>query len=150
MHIEGLFLYDRAMNDQENIIQGKDHRFGRISPSLPGPLSHEGREGDHGHEVSRPLWERDLERGEQRWSKPHIDPGEEEQMLSISAHELLEEGGKKGRQEGRISTLLSQLEYRFGVIPEWVNTKLHEADATALERWDKKLFDANSVEAVFQ
>ena len=76
-------------------------------------------------------------------------------------HEGLEAGRQEGRQAGRQegrqegvvegeSLLFKRLlAKRFGVLPEWVQKKLQQANSDTLEQWADNLLDAKSLEAVF-
>jgi len=51
------------------------------------------------------------------------------------------EGIREGTVEGESRILRRLLEARFGPLPEWVRTKLAEADSQTLERWSLRLLD---------
>ena len=59
-------------------------------------------------------------------------------------------GKQKWQQEGKASTLLSQLEYRFGEVSSDYREKISNADLSTLEEWSLRLLDAKSIGDVFQ
>jgi predicted transposase YdaD len=67
--------------------------------------------------------------------------------------EGLQEGIEKGREEGRKSgetaLLRKMLELKYGPIPEWVEDRIAQADATDIEQWAANLLNAQTLEAVF-
>ncbi|MBF0625456.1 MAG: Rpn family recombination-promoting nuclease/putative transposase [Magnetococcales bacterium] len=64
--------------------------------------------------------------------------------------EGLQKGRQEGLREGQMRTLRSLLEWRFGQTPDWVASNLAKADVESLEQWTKNLFNAGSLEEVFQ
>ena len=67
--------------------------------------------------------------------------------------EYIEQGMKKGRQEGIqqagykiLSTLLT---HRFGTLPQWVTEKINNADLDTLEKWSLRLLSAEKLDEVF-
>ena len=87
-----------------------------------------------------------------------VDLQEVETMLSERVlewteqwkQEGLEQGRQEGRQEGERRLLQRLLTRRFGILPEWVVTRLEEAGLEALEAWSERVLDAETVEEVFQ
>ena len=71
-------------------------------------------------------------------------------MMSIFARDMMAKGIQKGLREGETRALLRLLQHRFGPAPDWVKAKLNEADLETLERWNIKLWDAESLPTVFQ
>lgn len=59
------------------------------------------------------------------------------------------EGRREGRREGEARLLLRQLQKRFGVLPEWVTARVHEAPSEQLEWWGERLMDAQQLNALF-
>ncbi|MBF0182143.1 MAG: DUF4351 domain-containing protein, partial [Magnetococcales bacterium] len=59
------------------------------------------------------------------------------------------EGEKKGRREGEANLLTRLLQCRFGSIPDWASARIAEADPSVLERWSLAIFDAASLEKLF-
>ncbi|MBF0139960.1 MAG: DUF4351 domain-containing protein, partial [Magnetococcales bacterium] len=76
---------------------------------------------------------------------------ENQKMPYISSVERIGEkrGVKKGRQEGKVEMLTSQLQRRFGSMPEWASERLSKADLPSLENWSLRIFDAQSLDDVF-
>ena len=68
-------------------------------------------------------------------------------MQYISSVERI--GIAKGVAKGKSSLLEKQLEYRFGVLPQWVFEQLGCAREEELEAWAKAIFTAPTLEAVF-
>ena len=62
----------------------------------------------------------------------------------------LAKGVAKGVAKGKSSLLEKQLEYRFGVLPQWVFEQLESAREEELEAWAKAIFTAPTLEAVFR
>ena len=56
--------------------------------------------------------------------------------------QLLTEGSQKGRR----SLLISQLEAKFGSIPDAVRARIDAAQAADLDRWAVQLLSAESLE----
>ena len=54
-------------------------------------------------------------------------------------------GRMKGRQEGKASTLLLQLEHRFGDVPNQAREKIAGADIPTLDKWNIRVLDAKSL-----
>jgi predicted transposase YdaD len=63
--------------------------------------------------------------------------------------EGLRKGLEEGRQQGQASLLLRQLRKRFGELPEWVPTRLQQANPEQLERWGERLLDVDSLDRLF-
>jgi hypothetical protein len=55
-----------------------------------------------------------------------------------------------GMVRGQYTLLKSQLECRFGLLPEWASERLKCAKAKELEAWGKAFVTAPTLEAVFQ
>ncbi|MBF0440039.1 MAG: DUF4351 domain-containing protein [Magnetococcales bacterium] len=58
-------------------------------------------------------------------------------------------GEERGRQKGEATMLTRLLQRRFGNLPVWVSEKITIADQPTLEEWSLRLFDAQSLDAVF-
>lgn len=58
-------------------------------------------------------------------------------------------GREEGRQEGLASMLMALLAQRFGQVPDWATQKLTGAAPESLERWGKRIFEAQSLEEIF-
>ncbi|MBF0108944.1 MAG: Rpn family recombination-promoting nuclease/putative transposase [Magnetococcales bacterium] len=59
------------------------------------------------------------------------------------------EGIQEGEKKGEAKLLLRLLHRRFGVIPEWANEKIAQAELPALERWSLGLLEARTLAEVF-
>ena len=55
-----------------------------------------------------------------------------------------------GKQEGKATTLLSQLEHRFGEVPSEYRKTISNADLPTLENWSLRVLDAQSLEEVIE
>ena len=73
---------------------------------------------------------------------------EREKVQYISSVERI--GMARGMAKGECRLLKRQLEYRFGVLPEWVSEQLGNAKEEELEAWGKAIFTAPTLEAVFR
>ncbi|QEP43159.1 hypothetical protein D5085_08565 [Ectothiorhodospiraceae bacterium BW-2] len=72
---------------------------------------------------------------------------QEQQMAYITSVERI--AMQEGRQEGRQETLLKLIQLKFGIAPEWVETKLHAADRAQLDLWVAAILTANTIEELF-
>ena len=59
-----------------------------------------------------------------------------------------QEGRLEGRQEGKMELLRSQFELRFGALPGWAIERLQKADTETIDRWGRRIFDAQTLEDV--
>ena len=59
------------------------------------------------------------------------------------------EGLQEGKQEGGALFFTGLLKKRFGLLPDWVATKLKKADSKTLETWGLNLLSAKRLEDVF-
>jgi len=73
---------------------------------------------------------------------------EKEKMQYITSVERI--GLARGHVEGKSSLLEKQLEYRFGLLPEWATEQLRCAKEKELEAWGTAIFTAPTLEAVFR
>ncbi|MBF0613244.1 MAG: hypothetical protein HQL55_19170 [Magnetococcales bacterium] len=71
--------------------------------------------------------------------------GEERGMLIGEAR-----GEARGEKKGKTEMLLDLLQDRFGIVPDWVSSKLAEADLETLKRWSKRILGAERIEQIFQ
>jgi hypothetical protein len=66
----------------------------------------------------------------------------------------IQQGVQQGRQQGMLqgesALLRRQLARRFGVLPNWAEARLADAETEQLERWGEQLLDAVTLEAVFR
>ncbi|MBF0176925.1 MAG: PD-(D/E)XK nuclease family transposase [Magnetococcales bacterium] len=77
--------------------------------------------------------------------------------LTVARQEGFLIGEQKGRQEGRqeglrdgeTRSLLRLVERRFQSVPEWVHSKLANADLEAIRRWMENILEAKSIDDVF-
>nr|VFK32797.1 MAG: conserved hypothetical protein (putative transposase or invertase) [Candidatus Kentron sp. MB]VFK76550.1 MAG: conserved hypothetical protein (putative transposase or invertase) [Candidatus Kentron sp. MB] len=60
------------------------------------------------------------------------------------------EGREKGRLEGEIAVLRRLLIRRFGDLPNWVESRLLDADASQLETWSERILEISSLTALFR
>ncbi|MBF0611007.1 MAG: Rpn family recombination-promoting nuclease/putative transposase [Magnetococcales bacterium] len=79
-----------------------------------------------------------------------VCPQEETKMMSIFAREIIDQNKQAWLQEGNAEMLLTLLQDRFGAVPDWVRSKLAEADLDTLKGWSRKIFGAEKIEHVFQ
>ncbi|NGZ26232.1 MAG: Rpn family recombination-promoting nuclease/putative transposase [Magnetococcales bacterium] len=61
-----------------------------------------------------------------------------------------QEGQQEGERKGKAEMLLDLLQDRFGSVPDWLRSKLVEADMDSLKGWSKKIFGAEKIEQIFQ
>lgn len=61
----------------------------------------------------------------------------------------IEKGIEKGMKKGETTLLTKMLELQFGPLPPWAQDKMTQADADTIERWAANLFEAQTLEAVF-
>ncbi len=79
-----------------------------------------------------------------------IEEKEKVQYISSVERIGIAKGIAKGVAKGKSSLLEKQLEYRFGVLPEWASEQLVRAKEEELEAWAKAIFTAPTLEAVFR
>ncbi len=79
-----------------------------------------------------------------------IEEKEKVQYISSVERIGIAKGRVEGHVEGKSSLLEKQLEYRFGVLPEWAAEQLVRAKEEELEAWAKAIFTAPTLEAVFR
>jgi hypothetical protein len=60
-----------------------------------------------------------------------------------------QEGLQEGMQQGEGLLLRRQLQRRFGVLPETIDTRLSQASLAQLETWGDRVLDAKSLNEVF-
>lgn len=71
-------------------------------------------------------------------------------MLAETAEGWTRDWKRAGMLEGGIEMLLELLQERFGSVPDWVRSKLAEADMDTLKRWSKRVSGAEKIEQIFQ
>jgi hypothetical protein len=59
---------------------------------------------------------------------------------------LVREYWESGKAEGMSAILLRLLEFRFGPVPEWAQTRLHAASADQLLTWSTAALRAESLQ----
>ncbi len=64
--------------------------------------------------------------------------------------EAIQDGIKEGIQQGELALLKRQIIRRFGRIPPWVDALLDNADTNDIELWADRIFDAASIEDLFE
>jgi flagellar biosynthesis/type III secretory pathway protein FliH len=76
-----------------------------------------------------------------------------QQWKAEGMQEGLEKGIEKGREEGRktgeATMLCKMLELKYGLLPAWAQEKITQADAATLEQWATRLFNAQTLDEVF-
>lgn len=84
------------------------------------------------------------------WQKKWKQEGRQE-GIQKGIQKGIQEGRQEGRQEGiQESRLLLLLQSRFGPAPDWVKTKLADANLKVLKKWTKKTLKAKSLKSVFK
>ncbi|MEJ2622661.1 MAG: Rpn family recombination-promoting nuclease/putative transposase [Candidatus Thiodiazotropha sp.] len=63
--------------------------------------------------------------------------------------EGMQEGLEKGRKTGEATMLCKMLELKYGPLPAWAQEKIAQADAATLEQWATRLFNAQTLDEVF-
>ncbi|TCU93877.1 transposase [Paracandidimonas soli] len=56
----------------------------------------------------------------------------------------------RGKAEGMLSILQYQLSRKFGALPDWVDTRLKQADTDTLVLWSDRILFADTLEEVFE
>lgn len=91
-----------------------------------------------------------------------ILPGQEEDVLSIAAQEIiaevrpkfLAEGEAKGRAEGeargKVNMLLRLIRHRFPDLPPDLDVRICAASSDQLDEWSDRILDAKTLEDVFE
>ena len=78
-----------------------------------------------------------------RTTVAQLGPAAEE--VTVTAAERLR---REGRRTQAIAMLLSQLQARFGAVPDDVRARLEAADTETLERWGVRFATADALEDV--
>jgi hypothetical protein len=77
--------------------------------------------------------------------------GTHSEEISMTIAEYLEERGRKrGREEGRIATLRSQLVFKFQTLDASSEARLQAATPEAIDRYLQRVLTADSLAAVFE
>jgi hypothetical protein len=72
----------------------------------------------------------------------------EDEMTYVTSFERV--GEARGQKSGQTEMLRRQLTHKFGPLPDWVDTKLAEADKDQILTWADRVLDEASLQAVFQ
>ena len=75
-----------------------------------------------------------------------------EQGMQKGIQQGMQKGMQQGMQQGtqKMNKILStQLNHRFGTLPQWATEKIESADMDTLERWFLKLLSAEKLDEVF-
>ncbi len=56
---------------------------------------------------------------------------------------------EKGILQGKIESLITLLEVRFGGLPEWARERIEHAELPEIEKWSIRLFEVKNVEEIF-
>ncbi len=72
-----------------------------------------------------------------------------DRLIDKLKRECEAEGMAKGEVVGQAHLFLELFTTRYGDVPDWVRERVDGADTTQLETWAKRLFTAESPEAVF-
>jgi len=78
----------------------------------------------------------------------HGDTDMMEQLNSLQRVKLRREKAAS-KLEGFSGLLQSQLQHKFGPLPDWALSYLHHADADTLQTWALRALDTDSLKAVF-
>lgn len=60
----------------------------------------------------------------------------------------MKQGLEQGLEQGRIVALLAQMEIKFGRIPKWAKDRVSGGKPAQLERWNRKILIADTLEGV--
>ncbi|MBF0294481.1 MAG: DUF4351 domain-containing protein [Magnetococcales bacterium] len=61
----------------------------------------------------------------------------------------MRKGRLEGLREGKAEMLLDQLQERFGLVPESIQQQVTSAPMDDLNAWARKIFKADSLQAIF-
>jgi len=83
---------------------------------------------------------------------------EDKDMLAENLENLVKKERLEGRQEGRLEGRLeearevvrTQLTFKFGEVPDWVEAQLIQADHNQLKGWMRDVLFATSLEEMFK
>lgn len=99
------------------------------------------------------MFEEDLEALEAEHAMPYLTSIERralERGESQGFQRGESQGFQRGESQGRMQLLRTQLEHRFGKLPEWTSERLGKASPGQLDGWAVRLLDATRVEDVFR
>ena len=63
---------------------------------------------------------------------------------------LFQKAQTEGKAEGKAEILLELLQERFGLVPETIHKQVISAKLEDINAWARKIFKADSLQAVFQ
>jgi flagellar biosynthesis/type III secretory pathway protein FliH len=72
-----------------------------------------------------------------------------QESLEQGIEKGIEKGWKGGREEGESTMFCKMLEVKYGPLPQWALDKIAQADAITLEQWATRLFNAQTLDEVF-
>nr|VFK61618.1 MAG: conserved hypothetical protein (putative transposase or invertase) [Candidatus Kentron sp. UNK]VFK70450.1 MAG: conserved hypothetical protein (putative transposase or invertase) [Candidatus Kentron sp. UNK] len=78
-----------------------------------------------------------------------IEKAVRQKVLQEGRQEGLLEGEAKGEAKGEVKLLLRILPRRFGPLPIEISERIHGADASTIETWADRVWDAKSLEDIF-
>ncbi len=78
------------------------------------------------------------------WEKGVLQRG-----VQQGVQEGRQEGRLEGRLEGQVAVLKNLLITRFGSMPSWAEKRLQNANDADIEKWTKRLFEADSYDTLF-
>ncbi|MBF0182363.1 MAG: Rpn family recombination-promoting nuclease/putative transposase [Magnetococcales bacterium] len=79
----------------------------------------------------------------------HFQASMVESTWGAGMMEGIQIGEQRGEQKGRANTLLEQLQERFGLLPDSVQAKVAAASLEELKAWSRKIFTADTLQAIF-
>jgi len=74
----------------------------------------------------------------------------EQQGLEKGLQQGRQQGRQEGKQEGEAAIIMRQIQRRFGSIPTIYAQKITQADSETLLYWSDKIFEASTLEEIFQ
>jgi len=69
-------------------------------------------------------------------------------LIDISKNVILQDIRREGKAEGKAEIVRSQLKSRFGALPAWAEQRISKAGPTDLDRWAKRLLNAETLKVV--
>jgi hypothetical protein len=76
---------------------------------------------------------------------------QEQKMAYVTSIERrgIRQGMQAGQLKGSVAVLHTQIERKFGPVPEWAQERIDAADAATLQQWALNILDARTIEKVF-
>ena len=71
-----------------------------------------------------------------------------ESTMQTFIDKYMEQGKEQGLQQGEATVLLSQMEHKFGTVPDNLRERIEKADAETLLDWSKRILTAETPEDV--